>query len=110
MISPPRRDGPILRYGKPYAAIAKLAPDIRAFVAMAGGLRGLGYSAPALIAYSLEEGLALIEDLGAATIADGGVPDGARYAAAVALLADLHGTPIAGDPARRRGILCLADL
>ena len=90
MISPPRRDGPILRYGKPYAAIAKLSPDIRAFVAMAGGLRGLGYSAPALIAYSLEEGLALIEDLGAATIADGGVPDGARYAAAVALLADLH--------------------
>src|SRR5271166_7081049 len=91
MISPPRRDGPILRYGKPYAAIAKLAPDIRAFVAMAGGLRGLGYSAPALIAYSLEEGLALIEDLGAATIADAGVPDGARYAVAIALLADLHG-------------------
>ena len=91
MISPPRRDGPILRYGRPYAAIAKLAPDIRAFVAMAGGLRSLGYSAPALIAYSLEEGFALIEDFGAATIADGGVPDGARYAAAVALLADLHG-------------------
>ena len=91
MISPPRRDGPILRYGKPYAAIAKLSPDIRAFVAMAGGLRGLGYSAPALIAYSLEEGLALIEDLGAATIADAGVPDGARYAVAIALLADLHG-------------------
>ena len=29
MISPPRRDGPILRYGKPYAAIAKLSPDIQ---------------------------------------------------------------------------------
>ena len=52
MISPPRRDGPILRYGKPYAAIAKLSPDMRAFVAMADGLRGLGYSTPALIAYS----------------------------------------------------------
>ena len=91
MISPPRRDGPILRYGKPYAAIAKLSPDIRAFVAMAEGLRSLGYSAPNVIAYSLEEGLALIEDLGAATIAAGGGPDGARYAAAVALLADLHG-------------------
>ena len=38
MISPPRRDGPILRFGKPYAAIAKLSPDIRAFVAMADGL------------------------------------------------------------------------
>jgi len=91
MISPPRRDGPILRYGKPYAAIARLSPDIRAFVAIAGGLRSLGYSVPAVIAYSLEEGLALIEDLGAATIAVGGAPDGARYAAAITLLADLHG-------------------
>jgi len=91
MISPPRRDGPILRYGKPYAAIAKLSPDIRAFVAMADGLRGLGYSAPALIAFSVEEGLALIEDFGSATIAEGGVADGARYAEAIALLVDLHG-------------------
>ena len=91
MISPPRRDGPILRYGKPYAAIAKLSPDIRAFVAMADGLRGLGYSTPALIAHSVEEGLALIEDFGSATIADGGVPDSARYAEAIALLVDLHG-------------------
>ncbi len=46
MISPPRPDGPIIRYGKPYAAIAKLSPDIRAFIAMAEGLRALGYSAP----------------------------------------------------------------
>ena len=58
---------------------------------MADGLRGLGYSAPALIAFSVEEGLALIEDFGSATIAEGGVPDGARYAEAIALLADLHG-------------------
>lgn len=91
MISPPRRDGPIVRYGKPYAAIAKLSPDIRAFIAMAEGLRGLGYSAPALIAYSIDEGLALIEDLGSATIVQSGVPDSARYAPAIALLADLHG-------------------
>jgi tRNA threonylcarbamoyl adenosine modification protein YjeE len=90
MISPPRPDGPILRFGKPYAAIAKLAPDIRAFVAMDEGLRGLGYSAPALIAYSIDEGLALIEDLGSVTIAENGAPDGARYAPAIALLADLH--------------------
>ncbi len=91
MISPPRPDGPILRFGKPYAAIAKLSPDIRAFIAMAEGLRGLGYSAPALIAYSVVEGLALIEDFGSATVAQNGVPDGARYAPAIALLADLHG-------------------
>ncbi len=58
---------------------------------MAEGLQGLGYSSPVLIAYSLEDGLALIEDLGSATVADGGVPDGGRYAVAIALLADLHG-------------------
>ena len=46
MISPPRLDGPILRYGKPYAAIAKLSPDIRAFLAIAEGLRAEGYSTP----------------------------------------------------------------
>jgi len=91
MISPPRPDGPVLRFGRPYAAIAKLAPDIRAFIAMDEGLRSLGYSAPALIAHSVEEGLALIEDFGSATIAQNGAPDGARYAPAIALLADLHG-------------------
>ena len=91
MISPPRPDGPVLRFGKPYAAIARLSPDIRAFIAMAEGLRSLGYSAPGLIATSIDEGLALIEDFGSATIAQNGVPDGARYAPAIALLADLHG-------------------
>ena len=91
MISPPRPDGPILRFGKPYAAIAKLSPDITAFIAMDEGLRSLGYSAPALIAYSIDEGLALTEDFGSTTIAQNGVPDGARYAPAIALLADLHG-------------------
>ena len=49
-----------------------------------------GYSTPALFAHSIEEGLALIEDFGSTTIADGGVPDSARYAEAVALLVDLH--------------------
>jgi N-acetylmuramate 1-kinase len=91
MISPPRPDGPIIRFGKPYAAIAKLSPDIRAFIAVDEGLRGLGYSAPALIDYSVDQGLALIEDFGSTIIAQNGVPDGARYAPAIALLADLHG-------------------
>ncbi len=42
MVSPPRPEGPIIRFGKPYAAIAKLSSDIRAFLAMAEGLRSLG--------------------------------------------------------------------
>jgi hypothetical protein len=90
MISPPRPDGPILRYGKPYAAIAKLSPDIRAYLALAEGLRAEGYSTPLIYAHDVAEGLALIEDFGAATIADESGPDPERYAEATALLADLH--------------------
>ena len=97
MISPPRPDGPILRYGKPYAAIAKLSPDIRAFLAMAEGLRALGYSAPRVFAYSVADGLALIEDFGAETIADERGPNAARYAEAATLLADLHGRALPGE-------------
>ena len=90
MISPPRPDGPILRYGKPYAAIAKLSPDIRAFLALAAGLRGQGYSTPQVYAHDVADGLALIEDFGAETIADPRGPNPERYAEATALLADLH--------------------
>jgi len=91
MISPPRPDGPILRYGRPYAAIAKLSPDIRAFLAMADGLRALGYSTPRIYAQSVADGLALLEDFGAVTIADERGANAARYAEATALLAELHG-------------------
>ncbi|RBP08682.1 hypothetical protein DFR50_12469 [Roseiarcus fermentans] len=91
MVSPPRPEGPVIRFGKPYAAIAKLSPDIRAFLAMAEGLRALGYSTPKVFARSVDDGLALIEDLGAETVAEAGAPNPARYAEAVALIADLHG-------------------
>jgi tRNA threonylcarbamoyl adenosine modification protein YjeE len=90
MISPPRPDGPILRYGKPYAAIARLSPDIRAFLALAEGLRDQGYSTPQIYAHDVAAGLALIEDFGAETIADAHGPNPERYAEATALLADLH--------------------
>jgi len=97
MISPPRPDGPILRYGKPYAAIARLSEDIRAFIAMAGGLRAQGYSAPRIIAHSVEDGLALLEDFGAITIAEAEGPNPVRYTEAVALLADLHNKDLPGQ-------------
>ena len=58
-------------------------------------MRGLGYSAPDIIGYSVDEGLALVEDFGSETVAQNGVPDGARYAPAIALLADLHGRDLA---------------
>ncbi len=90
MVAPPRPEGPIIRFGKPYAAIARLSTDIRAFLAMADGLRSLGLSTPAIIAASIEDGLALIEDFGTETVVEDGVPNAARYAEAVALIADLH--------------------
>ena len=39
MNSPRRPDGPPVRDGKPYSAIAHLAEDVMPFVAMANGLR-----------------------------------------------------------------------
>jgi N-acetylmuramate 1-kinase len=97
MISPPRPDGPILRYGKPYAAIAKLSPDIRAFLAVGEGLRNQGYSTPRVYAHDVADGLALIEDFGAETIASESGPNPERYAEATALLADLHGRDLPRD-------------
>jgi len=97
MISPPRPDGPIVRYGKPYAAIAKLSHDIRAFLAMAEGLRSRGYSTPRVFAHSVADGLALLEDFGAKTIAEERGPNAARYAEATALLADLHGRALPAE-------------
>jgi N-acetylmuramate 1-kinase len=91
MISPPRPDGPILRYGKPYAAIAKLSDDIRAFIAMDMALCAQGFSAPRLYAHSIADGLAVLEDLGDSFIADAYGPIAERYGVAVDVLAELHG-------------------
>jgi len=90
MISPPRKDGPPLRDGRPYSSIARLAESVDAFVAMAQGLRQLGYSAPRILAQDLEAGLLLTEDLGSEGVIDLDGPIPERYALAVELLADLH--------------------
>jgi hypothetical protein len=90
MILPPRGSGPTLRFGKSYAEIARLSVDIRAFLAVGEGLRGLGYSTPRVIAHNVADGLALLEDFGAETAAEDGAPNPSRYAEATALLADLH--------------------
>lgn len=90
MIAPRRPDGPPIRFGKPYSAIARLAEDIRPFVAVDQALRGQGLSAPEIFAVDLDAGLAILEDLGAESIVgETGIVE-ARYATALALLADLH--------------------
>jgi tRNA threonylcarbamoyl adenosine modification protein YjeE len=90
MISPPRPDGPPIRYGKPYSAIARLAEGLKPYVAIDRGLRAEGYSAPEIYALDISTGVILLEDLGSEPIAvDGGV-DIERYAVAAAALAKLH--------------------
>ncbi|HUC50148.1 MAG TPA: tRNA (adenosine(37)-N6)-threonylcarbamoyltransferase complex ATPase subunit type 1 TsaE [Xanthobacteraceae bacterium] len=92
MNAPRRPDGPAVRDGKPYSAIAHLAEDIAAYVALANGLRGQGLSAPAILHADLDHGLLVMEDLHEDRIVTGNPPAPivARYAAAVDLLASLH--------------------
>jgi len=92
MNAPRRPDGPPVRDGKPYSAIAHLAEDIVPYVALASGLRGIDLSAPEILHADLDEGLILMEDLGDEHIVSGNpaAPVEIRYATAVELLASLH--------------------
>jgi N-acetylmuramate 1-kinase len=91
MDAPRRPDGPPLRHGRAYSAIAHLAEDVKPFVAVARGLRERGFSAPDIVAADLSEGLLIVEDLGDERIV---TPAGEvieeRYAAAVDVLLALH--------------------
>ncbi len=92
MNAPRRPDGPPLRDGKPYSAIAHLAEDVKPFVAIARALRARGFSAPEIYAADLAEGLLVLEDLGAEGVATGNPPAPVRerYATAVDVLVALH--------------------
>ena len=103
MNSPRRPDGPPVRDGKPYSAIAHLAEDIVPFVAMANGLRQRGFSAPQIYEAELADGLLIIEDLGSEPVVAGDppAPIEERYAAAVDVLIALHGQQLPNsDPGR----------
>jgi N-acetylmuramate 1-kinase len=93
MNAPRQPDGPPVRDGKPYSAIARLAEDVVPYVAIASGLRAHQVSAPAILDADLDRGLIIMEDLGDERIVAGDrpAPIEARYAAAVDLLATLHG-------------------
>ncbi len=64
MNAPRRPDGPPVRDGKPYSAIAHLAEDVTPFIAMDKALRARGLSAPEIIAADRDAGLLVLEDLG----------------------------------------------
>src|SRR5882757_755787 len=88
-----RPDGPPVRDGKPYSAIAHLAESVTPFVAMAKGLREQGLCAPEIFHADLEQGLLLLEDLLDERVVTGDppVPIEERYEAAVDVLLYLHG-------------------
>ncbi|MEK4035166.1 tRNA (adenosine(37)-N6)-threonylcarbamoyltransferase complex ATPase subunit type 1 TsaE [Methylocystis sp. IM3] len=90
MISPPRPDGPPVRYGKPYSAIARLAENVKPFVAIANGLREQGLSAPRIYGQDLDAGLLIVEDLGREGVVDENGPIPERYLEAAGALAHLH--------------------
>jgi tRNA threonylcarbamoyl adenosine modification protein YjeE len=92
MNAPRRPDGPPVRDGKPYSAIAHLAEDVVPYVAVATGLRDRNLSAPAIMQADIERGLIIMEDLGHELIVAGDppAPIEARYEAAVDLLVSLH--------------------
>src|ERR1700719_2047880 len=56
MNSPRRTDGPPVRDGKPYNAIAHLADNVMPFVAIANGLRQYGLSPPQIYHADLDQG------------------------------------------------------
>jgi tRNA threonylcarbamoyl adenosine modification protein YjeE len=89
---PRRPDGPPLRDGKPYGAIAHIADSVVPFVAMAKGLREYGLLAPEIYHADLDQGLLVIEDLGDEPVVAGDppVPIEERYETAVDTLLALH--------------------
>lgn len=80
-----------------YNAVARLAgADCARFVAVAGYLRGNGFSPPAILGTDTRQGFVLLEDMGDAlfadVLADGGDAH-ALYMAAANVLAKLHTRP-----------------
>lgn len=64
MDMPNRPDGPVVKNGRPYSAIAHLAEGIGAVVGINDYLFNLNYSVPRIYAADIKHGLALIESLG----------------------------------------------
>ncbi len=88
---------PEQRLASGWNATARLsAGRIEAFAAVAGHLRSVGLSAPALPALDAPKGLAVLEDFGDglfARVIEAGQDEAPLYLAAVEALAELHAAP-----------------
>jgi aminoglycoside/choline kinase family phosphotransferase len=97
--SPPcgRDDSPEERRAAGYNAMQRLAAcRIDAFVGAGLYLRSLGLSAPQIVAFDVESGFAVLEDLGQGLFArriEAGEPPRPFYDAAIDLLVRLHAEP-----------------
>jgi N-acetylmuramate 1-kinase len=93
MNSPRRPDGPPVKRGLPYSAIAHLAEDVKPFVALANGLREHGFSAPKIHAADHDAGFMVLEDLGVDPVVEGEppAPIARCYERATDVLIALHG-------------------
>ena len=100
MDMPSRPDGDAVRNGLPYSRIAHLAEDIRAVEAINRGLQAQGLSAPEIHAIDTRNGLAIIEDFGAASLRSL-LDDADQFplclTSAVMLLANMAGKKLAGS-------------
>jgi tRNA threonylcarbamoyl adenosine modification protein YjeE len=85
-----RPEGPPVKDGRSYDAIAHRTRDVGPFIAIDEALRSAGFSAPEIYASDPGQGFLLLEDFGADGIVKDGAPDPERYAVAVDLLAALH--------------------
>jgi N-acetylmuramate 1-kinase len=96
MNSPRRPDGAAVYDGKSYSAAVHLAEDVKPFVAIAGGLRERGFSAPAIRHADLDAGFLITEDFGSTGFIEGDppAPIAERYQAATDMLAALHREPL----------------
>ncbi len=92
MNAPPQPDGPPVRDGKPYSAIAHLAENTIPYVAIAAGLRARAVSAPVIHHADTDAGLIIMEDLGEQRVVAGDppAPIEERYVAALDVLIALH--------------------
>ncbi len=96
MDAPRMPDGPPILDGLPYSRIARLAEDVRPFVAIGRMLEERGLSVPHIANHDLDAGLLLLEDLGDLTFAKAltaGVPQAEPWLAAVDVLVALRRHP-----------------
>ena len=92
MNAPRKPDGPPIKRGLTYSAIAHLAEDMKPFVAVANGLRERGFSAPEIFLADYNAGFMVIEDLGTELLVAGDppMPIPERYERAVDVLIEMH--------------------